>query len=198
MTKQICSYVNENVLEKLKTMGFSGYKAVQEGLQLLLEREQMKEELKELHMRVSEEKFKLDRIIKEQQKVEFDEKALTPRQERALRNDGAVSPLGKNETIPQIATQDSEENICKKIWSRKFFMGSAGYMSGFDFTLTNDELDELYTRAKKFNHELARVLHDEVKRDYSGGFVGFSIDTVKTVDRLLHVNSFNDGKTVGV
>ena len=195
MSKQVCSYIDEHVLEQLKSMGFSGYRAIQDGINLLLEREQAKVELQEIRRKVNEEKFKLDRIIKEQEKID---KALTPRQQSALRNDGAVSPLGKNETIPQIATQDSEENICKKIWSRKFFMGSAGYMSGFDFTLTNDELDELYTRAKKFNHELARVLHDEVKRDYSGGFVGFSIDTVKTVDRLLHVNSFNDGKTVGV
>lgn len=192
MTKQICSYVNENVLEKLKTMGFSGYKAVQEGLQLLLEREQMKEELKELHMRVSEEKFKLDRIIKEQQKVEFDEKALTPRQESALRNGENVPPMSKMANAQPTDTIPSELTICQKIWMGKTFMGSVSRALGYDVTLTNEQYDELYTRSKRVNREISSILHSNVQRDYSGGFVGFSIDTVKMIDRLLHVNSFSD------
>ena len=192
MLKQVNAFVEESILERISKLGYSKYKAVQEGLQLLLEREQMKEELKELHMRVSEEKFKLDRIIKEQQKIEFGEKALTRRQERALRNGENVPQMSKMANAQPTATQPSEERICKEIWRRKFFMGSAGYMSGFDFTLTNDEFDELYTRSKKFNREIARVLHDHVHRDYSGTYVGLDFDTVHRVDRLLGVNSFSD------
>ena len=198
MLKQVNAFVEESILERISKIGYSKYKAVQEGLNLLLEREDTKAQLKELRTQVNEQKFKLDRIIKEQQKLEFGEKPLSPKQAQALRGGENVPPMSKMANAQPTDTIPSEENICKKIWSGKVFMGSGGYLTNWDFTLTEDAFDELYTRARKFNREIARILHDHVHRDYSGTYVGLDFDTVHRIDRLLGVNSFSDDKTVGV
>lgn len=198
MLKQVNAFVEESILERISKLGFSKYKAVQEGLILLLEREDTKAQLKELRTQVNEQKFKLDRIIKEQQKIEFGEKALTPRQQSALRNGENVPPMSKMANAQPTDTIPSEENICKKIWLGKTFLGSGGYMTNWDYSLPSDEYDELYTRVRKFNREIARILHDNVQRDYSGTYVGFNFDTVHRIDRLLGVNSFSNERPVGV
>lgn len=202
MKKLITGQIDEGTFERLKELGFNPNQMVLQGTELLLRKQEGSIELQKLELSVREAKYNLERIIEEQQKVEFHEPDLTPRQKNALNVSDSVpdrvKSSGKNENIVPLPSHPSELELCKDIWARKTFIGIAGRVLNYDFIVDFDEYDEMYVLAKRFNHELAVVLHDLGKKDYSAGFMGYSTETVKRIDRMLGVNSFTFGSALSV
>ena len=199
MKKLITGSIDESIFLRLKEKGYNTNQMIVQGTALLLKKLETEQYLSELQIKVNDEKYKLEQIVKKQEQLdhsdENSERSSKPIDVFGLKSKfrSSNNPIKseKMETISPTSTQDNYKARFKQIWSGKVWMGYASIGLGYECTITFDEYDEMLGLARHFSKEIATLLHDESIRYYDGSFVGLKITTISRIDEMLGVNSFN-------